>query len=59
VGMLVDKYGPKIMFSMLLGISSFICFFLCHCRQLRADGCSPFYAGFCRCRFCYWYSHDL
>ena len=24
VGMLVDKYGPKIMYSLLLGISSFI-----------------------------------
>lgn len=28
VGMLVDKYGPKIMYSLLLGISSMLCFFL-------------------------------
>ena len=27
IGMMVDKYGPRIMYSSLLFISSFICFF--------------------------------
>lgn len=46
VGMLVDKYGPKIMFSMLLGISSFICFFFALADSFQQMAAARFMLGF-------------
>lgn len=46
VGMLVDKYGPKIMFSMLLGISSFICFFFAIADSFEQMAVARFMLGF-------------
>ncbi|WP_438970369.1 NarK family nitrate/nitrite MFS transporter [Methylophaga sp.] len=46
IGMLVDKYGPKIMFSMLLGISSFICFFFAIADSFEQMAVARFMLGF-------------
>jgi NNP family nitrate/nitrite transporter-like MFS transporter len=46
VGMLVDKYGPKIMYSMLLGISSFICFFFAMATTFEQLAAARFMLGF-------------
>jgi NNP family nitrate/nitrite transporter-like MFS transporter len=46
VGMLVDKYGPKIMFSLLLGISSFICFFFAMADSFEQLAAARFMLGF-------------
>ena len=46
VGMLVDKYGPKIMFSMLLFISSFICFFFAIADSFEQMAVARFMLGF-------------
>ncbi len=46
VGMLVDKYGPKIMFSMLLGISSFLCFFFAIADSFEQMAVARFMLGF-------------
>lgn len=46
VGMLVDKYGPKIMFSLLLGISSFICFFFAIADSFEQMAVARFMLGF-------------
>ncbi len=46
VGMLVDKYGPKIMFPMLLGISSFICFFFAMADTFQQLAAARFMLGF-------------
>ncbi len=46
VGMLVDKYGPKIMFPLLLGISSFICFFFAMADSFEQLAAARFMLGF-------------
>jgi NNP family nitrate/nitrite transporter-like MFS transporter len=46
VGMLVDKYGPKIMYSLLLGISSFICFFFAIADSFEQLAAARFMLGF-------------
>ncbi|MDC9724300.1 MAG: NarK family nitrate/nitrite MFS transporter [Gammaproteobacteria bacterium] len=46
VGMLVDKYGPKIMFPLLLGISSFICFFFALADTFEQLAAARFMLGF-------------
>ncbi len=46
VGMLVDKYGPKIMYSLLLGISSFICFFFAMATTFEQLAAARFMLGF-------------
>lgn len=46
VGMLVDKYGPKIMYSLLLGISSFICFFFALADSFEQLAAARFMLGF-------------
>lgn len=46
VGMLVDKYGPKIMFSMLLGVSSFLCFFFALADSFEQMAVARFLLGF-------------
>ncbi len=46
VGMMVDKYGPKIMFPMLLGISSFICFFFAMADTFQQLAAARFMLGF-------------
>jgi NNP family nitrate/nitrite transporter-like MFS transporter len=46
VGMLVDKYGPKIMYSMLLGISSVICFFFAIADSFEQMALARFMLGF-------------
>lgn len=46
VGMMVDKYGPKIMFSALLGISSFICFFFAIADSFEQMAVARFMLGF-------------
>lgn len=46
VGMLVDKYGPKIMYSSLLGISSFICFFFAIADSFEQLAAARFMLGF-------------
>jgi len=46
VGMLVDKYGPRIMFPSLLGISSFICFFFALADTFEQLAAARFMLGF-------------
>jgi len=46
VGMLVDKYGPKIMYSLLLGISSFICLFFALADTFEQLAAARFMLGF-------------
>ncbi|MFT7414749.1 MAG: NNP family nitrate/nitrite transporter-like MFS transporter [Methylophagaceae bacterium] len=46
VGMLVDKYGPRIMYSLLLGISSFICFFFALADTFEQLAAARFMLGF-------------
>lgn len=46
VGMLVDKYGSKIMFPMLLGISSVICFFFAMADSFEQLAAARFMLGF-------------
>ena len=46
VGMLVDKYGPKIMYSLLLGISSMICFFFALADSFEQLALARFLLGF-------------
>lgn len=46
VGMLVDKYGPKIMYSLLLGISSVICFFFAIAQSFEQMALARFMLGF-------------
>lgn len=46
VGMLVDKYGPKIMYTMLLGISSVLCFFFAIADSFEQMALARFMLGF-------------
>lgn len=46
VGMLVDKYGPRIMYSSLLFSSSFICFYFASATSYEALMVSRFALGF-------------
>lgn len=46
VGMLVDKFGPKITFPSLLGISSFICFFFAIADSFEQLAVARFMLGF-------------
>jgi MFS transporter, NNP family, nitrate/nitrite transporter len=46
VGMLVDKYGPKITFPLLLGVSSFICFFFAIADSFEQLAVARFMLGF-------------
>ncbi len=46
IGMLVDKYGPKIMYSLLLGISSIICFFFAVADSFEQLALARFLLGF-------------
>jgi len=46
VGMLVDKYGPKITFPLLLGLSSFICFFFAIADSFEQLAVARFMLGF-------------
>lgn len=46
VGMLVDKYGPKIMYSLLLGISSMLCFFFALADSFEQMALARFLLGF-------------
>ena len=46
VGMLVDKYGPRITFPLLLGISSFICFFFAVAQSFEQLAVARFMLGF-------------
>lgn len=46
IGMLVDKYGPRITFSALLFVSSFICFFFAFADSYTALLASRFALGF-------------
>lgn len=46
VGMLVDKFGPRIMYSSLLFLSSFICFFFATADSYEALMASRFALGF-------------
>mgnify|MGYP000211513736 FL=1 len=46
VGMLVDKYGPRITFPLLLGISSIICFFFALAETFEQLAVARFMLGF-------------
>lgn len=46
VGMLVDKYGPKLIFSLLLASSSVVCFFFAFAQSYEALALSRFLLGF-------------
>ncbi|MDT8312015.1 MAG: MFS transporter, partial [Methylophaga sp.] len=46
IGMLVDKYGPKIMYTMLLGISSVLCFFFAIADSFEQMALARFLLGF-------------
>lgn len=46
VGMLVDKYGPKLVFSLLLASASLVCFFFAFAQSFEALALSRFLLGF-------------
>ncbi|MBL4620957.1 MAG: MFS transporter, partial [Immundisolibacteraceae bacterium] len=46
VGMLVDKYGPKLIFSLLLASSGLVCFFFAFAQSFEALALSRFLLGF-------------
>ncbi|ATG75395.1 MFS transporter [Zobellella denitrificans] len=46
VGMLVDKFGPRVMYSLLLGISSLICFFFALAQSFEQMALARFMLGF-------------
>ncbi|MEC9340100.1 MAG: NarK family nitrate/nitrite MFS transporter [Pseudomonadota bacterium] len=46
VGMLVDQYGPRVMFSLLLSISGLICFFFAMADSFQALALSRLMLGF-------------
>ncbi len=46
IGMLVDKFGPKIVFSVLLVMASFLCFFFAFAQSYQALAISRFLLGF-------------
>ncbi len=46
VGMLVDKYGPRIMYSMLLAISGILCLFFAFAESFEAMAILRFMLGF-------------
>ena len=46
IGMLVDRFGPRIVFSSLLFISSFICFFFAAAQNFEALAVARFLLGF-------------
>jgi len=68
VGMLVDKFGPRIMFSSILILSGIFCIAfsmaqnyqqLATIRFLMGFVGAGLFDGFCRCRLCGWHSHDF
>jgi MFS transporter, NNP family, nitrate/nitrite transporter len=46
IGMLVDRFGPRIVFSLLLFISSFICFFFATAQDFETLAIARFLLGF-------------
>ena len=46
VGMLVDKYGPRLVFSLLLASGSFVCFFFATAQSYEMLALSRFLLGF-------------
>ncbi len=46
VGMLVDKYGPKLVFSLLLGSASLVCFFFAAAQSFETLALARFLLGF-------------
>ena len=46
VGMLVDKYGPRVTFPLLLGLSSFFCFFFALAESFEQLAIARFMLGF-------------
>ncbi len=46
IGMLVDRYGPRIMYSLLLGISSFLCFAYAMAQSFETMALTRFLLGF-------------
>ena len=46
VGMLVDKYGPKLVYSLLLASGSFICFFFAFAQSFETLAIARFLLGF-------------
>ncbi|WP_116475345.1 NarK family nitrate/nitrite MFS transporter [Zobellella maritima] len=46
VGMLVDKFGPRVMYSLLLGFSSLICFFFALADSFEQMALARFMLGF-------------
>lgn len=46
VGMLVDKFGPKLIYSLLLGLASFVCFFFAFAQSFEVLAAARFLLGF-------------
>jgi len=46
IGMLVDKFGPRIVFSLLLFVSSFLCFFFASAQDFETLAITRFMLGF-------------
>jgi NNP family nitrate/nitrite transporter-like MFS transporter len=46
IGMLVDRFGPRIVFSLLLFISSFLCFFFATAQSFETLAIARFLLGF-------------
>jgi len=46
IGMLVDRFGPRIVFSLLLFISSFLCFFFATAQSFEMLAVTRFLLGF-------------
>ena len=58
IGMLTDRFGPRIVYAAILSIGAIPCFTFAFAQDYNTLALSRFFARFCRCRFCGWYSFD-
>ena len=58
IGMLVDAYGPRRMYSLLLFLSSFLCFGFALADDYEKIALMRFLLGVRGCRLCNRYTHD-
>ena len=57
IGILVDKIGPRKVYSAPAGNLRFSLCRLCLFPDLSTVSADEIFNGLCRCRFCYWYSY--
>lgn len=57
-GMLVDVYGPRKTYSVMLFLTAGLAFYFAMATSFEALALARFFNGVCRCWFCYRYSYD-